>query len=168
MKFDVQFEDEEITVYLTKKNQHFVFEIADVFYDVQAIHWIEGKIDLTIDNDSYTTFVSIDSSRRAHISFDGNIFNSFRKDILIKEDVYSGFGGHSAEDSNIICSPMPGKVIKINVTENEEVKKGDVLVVVESMKMENNIIAPKDGIVQKVNVHQNDMVESSLALIILE
>ena len=156
------------TIIFKNKNQHFEFEISDDLFHVQLIHCLNAKVDITINDDSYTSYISTDSSGKAQISFDGNIFNSFRKDILIKEDVYSGFGGHSSEDNNNICSPMPGKVIKVNVKENDEVKKGQVLVVVESMKMENNIIAPKDGKVIKVNAKQNEMVESSLALIILE
>ncbi|MEI8204131.1 MAG: acetyl-CoA carboxylase biotin carboxylase subunit [Bacteroidota bacterium] len=168
MKFEVHFEEKDIEVYFKNKNQHFEFEISDDLFHVQLIHCLNAKVDITINDDSYTSYISTDSSGKAQISFDGNIFNSFRKDILIKEDVYSGFGGHSSEDNNNICSPMPGKVIKVNVKENDEVKKGQVLVVVESMKMENNIIAPKDGKVIKVNAKQNEMVESSLALIILE
>jgi biotin carboxyl carrier protein len=64
-----------------------------------------------------------------------------------------------------IVSPMPGKVIKINVKKGEEVKRGQTLLIVEAMKMENNIIAPNDGVIDEVNVKVGEMVNSSTSLI---
>jgi biotin carboxyl carrier protein len=63
---------------------------------------------------------------------------------------------------------MPGKVIKINVTAGDKVKKGQVLLIIEAMKMENLIAAPAEGVVQKVNVGLNQMVETSMPLLDLE
>jgi biotin carboxyl carrier protein len=60
---------------------------------------------------------------------------------------------------------MPGKVIKINVGEGEEVKRGQTLLIVEAMKMENYITAPSNGVVEKVNVKVGEMVNSSTRLV---
>ena len=100
------------------------------------------------------------------MSYDGHIFELSRKDILVEEDVFSNVGADGKEDGEIV-SPMPGKVIKVNVKEGDEVKKGNVLLIVEAMKMENNIICPKDGVVEKVNVKAGDMVDGSLELVVL-
>ena len=62
-------------------------------------------------------------------------------------------------------SPMPGKVIKVNVKEGDEVKVDDVLCVVEAMKMENNIKAMTSGKVAKVFVKENDKVDVKTILI---
>ena len=62
---------------------------------------------------------------------------------------------------------MPGKVIKINVSENQEVKKGNVLIIVEAMKMENSITAPRDCKIEKINVKAGEMVETSTIMISL-
>ena len=62
-------------------------------------------------------------------------------------------------------SPMPGKVIKVNVKEGDDVKEGDVLCVVEAMKMENNIKAMTSGKVAKVFVGENDKVDVKTILI---
>jgi biotin carboxyl carrier protein len=53
------------------------------------------------------------------------------------------------------------------VKEGDEVKKGNVLLIVEAMKMENNIVSPKDAVVEKVNVKAGDMVDGSLELVVL-
>ncbi len=62
---------------------------------------------------------------------------------------------------------MPGKVVKINVKEGQKVKKGDLLLVVEAMKMENNIISPKEGKIDKINVKTGEMVNGSKELLVL-
>jgi len=60
---------------------------------------------------------------------------------------------------------MPGKVIKINVREGEEVKRGSLLMIIEAMKMENMILSPLNGKVDKINVSVNDRVEISNPLV---
>lgn len=62
-------------------------------------------------------------------------------------------------------SPMPGKVIKVNVKEGDDVKEGDILCVVEAMKMENNIKAMTSGKVDKIYVNENDKVDVKTILI---
>jgi biotin carboxyl carrier protein len=59
---------------------------------------------------------------------------------------------------------MPGTILKVNVSNGQAVKKGDVLMVLEAMKMENEILAPNDGTVSSVNVNQGATVESGSVL----
>jgi biotin carboxyl carrier protein len=63
-----------------------------------------------------------------------------------------------------IKAPMPGTILKVNVSNGQAVKKGDVLMVLEAMKMENEILAPNDGTVSSVNVNQGATVESGSVL----
>ncbi len=65
----------------------------------------------------------------------------------------------------MIKAPMPGKVIKIDVSEKEEVRKNQTLVVVEAMKMENEIKSTIDGYVKKIFVSAGDLVDSEKPLI---
>lgn len=57
-----------------------------------------------------------------------------------------------------ITAPMPGTVLKVNVELGDDVKKGDVLLILEAMKMENEIVASKDGIVASIHVAQGSKV----------
>jgi len=59
-----------------------------------------------------------------------------------------------------ILSPLPGTVLRVNVSAGQSVKAGEVLMVLEAMKMENDIVAPEDGVVSAVNVKQGDTVQS--------
>ncbi len=65
-------------------------------------------------------------------------------------------------------TPMPGKVVKILVQENQPVEKGQTIAIVEAMKMENEIHAPIDGIVKKIFVKPGDQVNPDDALIRIE
>ncbi len=58
-----------------------------------------------------------------------------------------------------VTAPMPGKILKVVASAGASVKKGDVLVVLEAMKMENDIVAPQDGTVVSVNVSAGQNVE---------
>ncbi len=66
--------------------------------------------------------------------------------------------------ASTICAPMPGTILKINVQNGQKVKKGDVLMILEAMKMENEIMAPNDGTVASVAVAQGASVESGTVL----
>ena len=63
-----------------------------------------------------------------------------------------------------VNAPMPGKILKVNAAAGAAVKKGDVLVVLEAMKMENEICAPQDGTVASINVTAGQSVESGAVL----
>lgn len=62
-------------------------------------------------------------------------------------------------------SPMPGMVVAIPVSEGQEVKKGDVLVILESMKMQNELKSPRNGTVTRLRVHTGDGVEQRQTLL---
>ncbi|WP_297466303.1 biotin/lipoyl-containing protein, partial [Thermococcus sp.] len=66
---------------------------------------------------------------------------------------------------NTVTAPMPGKILKVLVSEGQEVKTGQGLVVLEAMKMENEIPAPKDGIVKKIYVKEGDTVNTGDPLV---
>lgn len=64
-----------------------------------------------------------------------------------------------AGDSTIpVVAPLPGTIMEIKVRQGDIVKKGDTLLIMEAMKMENNVLAEKDGVVEKMNVRPGDNV----------
>lgn len=168
MQIKILFAEKEyyIGIECPKKNEY-TFDIEGKTYHATLKENAEGKLAFYMDDFFYTTYISEDTKGNAFLSCHSHIFNLLRKDILSKD--YSVFRLEDfVEDTNTITSPMPGKVIKISVSEGDELKKGDVLIIIEAMKMENRIFATKDCKIQKVNVKVGDMVESSTGLITLD
>ena len=66
-----------------------------------------------------------------------------------------------------VTSPMPGTILSVNVQNGASVKKGDVLLILEAMKMENEIMAPVDGTIASVNVQQGASVETGAVLCVI-
>ena len=64
----------------------------------------------------------------------------------------------AASGANKVTAPMPGTVLQVKVSQGQSVKKGDVICVLEAMKMENDIPAPCDGVVASVNVQKGASV----------
>ncbi len=66
-----------------------------------------------------------------------------------------------------VTSPMPGNILSVNVTNGTAVKKGDVLMILEAMKMENEIMSPCDGTVLSVGVTKGATVETGAVLCVI-
>ena len=80
----------------------------------------------------------------------------------------------SCDWSSDVCSsdltvdaPMPGKVLSVNVKKGDKVASGDVLLILEAMKMQNEIMAPSDGVVSDIRVNAGDTVATGDVMIVM-
>ncbi|ERM93349.1 DUF2118 domain-containing protein [Caldanaerobacter subterraneus] len=74
----------------------------------------------------------------------------------------------TGKGSKVVSAPMPGTILDVKVREGDRVKRGDVLLILEAMKMENEIMAPEDGIVASVNVSKGASVNTGDVLVTME
>lgn len=65
----------------------------------------------------------------------------------------------------VVKSPMPGLIVAVAVKPGQEIKKGEQVIILESMKMENELRSPRDGVVHRVHVSQGASVEKDQALV---
>lgn len=73
----------------------------------------------------------------------------------------------AAAGSIKVDAPMPGNILDVKVSNGTAVKAGQVLVILEAMKMENEIVAPQDGTVASINVNKGDTVEAGQTIVTL-
>ncbi|MBQ0768878.1 MAG: acetyl-CoA carboxylase biotin carboxyl carrier protein subunit, partial [Bizionia sp.] len=86
-------------------------------------------------------------------------------DDLIKE---MGFEIGASKQVNDIKAPMPGLILSISVSEGQEVKENDPLLILEAMKMENVFNSPRDGVIKSIAIKTGDAVEKNQLLIEFE
>lgn len=75
--------------------------------------------------------------------------------------------GAALAAGEVVKSPMPGNILKINVAQGQKVEEGDVLLVLEAMKMENEIVATKSGTVAQIVTAKGAVVETGAPLVVI-
>ena len=75
--------------------------------------------------------------------------------------------GAALAAGKVVKSPMPGNILKINVSQGQKVKEGDVLIILEAMKMENEIVATKSGTVAQIVTAKGAVVETGAPLVVI-
>lgn len=158
--FDVEF--------LSKKGNDYKLLINKEPYTICGRFKNENEIIFKLDNNYYNAFCSNDNKQNGFVTIQAYTFNIRRKDVLAEEMSLSELIESTGIISNTVKSPMPGRIVDIKVELNQEVKKGDVLIILESMKMENQILAPKNGKIKQIFVQKSQMVDGSKTLIELE
>lgn len=76
-------------------------------------------------------------------------------------------GASSSDDEGGLSAPMPGKILEVHVSEGQSVKSGDVLMIMEAMKMEHKIVASSDGKVEAIHFKEGDQVPQGAELLTL-
>ena len=75
--------------------------------------------------------------------------------------------GAALAAGEVVKSPMPGNILKINVSQGQQVAEGDVLLVLEAMKMENEVVATKSGTVAQIVTAKGAVVETGAPLVVI-
>lgn len=118
-------------------------------------------------NRSYTTeVVELNKEEKtAVVKVNGNLYAVNVKDQFDQLLKQLGMDNLAANKIQQVKAPMPGLVLNVLASEGDEVKKGDNLLVLEAMKMENMIKSPTDGVIKKITIKQGDKVEKNELLI---
>ncbi|WP_025270708.1 pyruvate carboxylase [Hippea sp. KM1] len=139
-----------------------IFDTKAFFYPLNKQEEIEVEIE-----EGKTLFVKYVSMtepdkrgyRKVLFELNGQARSVKIKDNKIAAAIKSNVKGN-LDDPKDICAMMPGKIVKINFKENNKVKKDDVVVITEAMKMETKIKAATDGVVEKVYLSEGDTIEA--------
>jgi biotin carboxyl carrier protein len=150
---------------LEKKGDRFILHHQGSSFEADIKVVSENVYSLLVEGHSYLIYIAREKDKK-FIFLDG-------QSCIIQKPGQEGKRLDRGEDradkgKSIVTAPMPGKVIKINVSEKEAVRKNQTLAIVEAMKMENEIKSPIDGQVKKIFVAAGDLVDSEKPLLELE
>lgn len=155
--------DEEIIDIEISNEKPFCIRILDKEYVVENVLFSDSYLLFEFKGKRFQFYRSRSSEGKSFVSCKGIVYELERWSELqldLKDIALSDEGSNGK-----IIAPMPGKVVKIEVKEGQKVTKGDVLLVMEAMKMENSILAPFNGSIENVFVKEGDQVQNSMKLL---
>mgnify|MGYP003159732474 CR=1 FL=1 len=147
--------------------------------DVSLVNKEGNKVQLTIDGKPYEVDIVMAENGSCSILHEGNSYNaeliqkeskkSYDVDIVDTQAKYLRMkkGDDTRQDDKIIA-PMPGKVVKIPVQKGDHLQAGDIVIVLEAMKMQSNYKVNSECIVKDILVNEGDSVNGNQTLILLE
>jgi len=165
VEFEFLLNDVLQQISLEKKEGFYVFSYGEKTYEADIQQISPHQISVLIDDVSFQIYTAKDKDSR-YFLVDGQQF-VVKEPTEQVEDFRKG-EERTSEGTLLVKAPMPGKVIKICVSEKDEVRKNQTLAIVEAMKMENEIKASVDGTIKKIHVSAGDLVDSEMPLIELE
>ena len=167
MQLTVDVEGQKVPVSITDASTGKITgTIGEKPFKVDFIQYDNSQLKIMLNGRTETVYCSVNDEQQTIVNFHGLNFTCYRTDQL--NDTMDYACKETVNDKSRLVSPMPGKVVKINVKEGDEVAEGMIMVVVEAMKMENNIVAMAKAKVKKVFVAEGQMVDNKMQLIELE
>ena len=152
----------------TLGNSEYVVRIQGKERKLRILNMTPEGIEFMLDN-SYHMAKYLDSTTAKMTVVVDGIQITFDKRSAFNKVVYKISGAESAVDSQVnLRSQIPGRVASINATVGDKVKKGDVLCVLESMKMQVSIKSHKDGVIKAVKIKQGASVAKNDVLMEIE
>jgi len=144
-------ENHVYNVSIERRDKHYFITYDNTEYKVEAKETQPGQLKIKI-GDRIIKSVITEGEKEKFVFVDGDVFK-------VKPVELTGRKKTDKKEEGDLSSPISGKVVTIKVKNGDSVKKGDVLMVIEAMKMEYLIRAPFDGKVQKINFKEKDQIE---------
>jgi biotin carboxyl carrier protein len=150
MFINYEYENHVYNVEIEHKDGKFLITYDNTIYTVDASEIKPGQFKIKL-GDRFIKCIIAEGKDGKFIFIDGDVFKVKTVPLTGRKSAIRREGG--------LASPISGKVVRVNVKEGDSVKKGEVLMVIEAMKMEYLIKAPYDGRVKRVNFKENDQIE---------
>lgn len=155
-------EDQDVNVELSRAREGYRVHIGERVLPVDLRTGADGRAWLTIDGEHHEVVVATRGDD-VFVHVDGAAYQLRYRHPL--DRLAASLHG-SAEDS--VRAPMPGSIVAVHVKPGESVAKGQVLLVMESMKMETTVTAPRDGVIQAVQYEKGQTFDRDALLLSFE
>lgn len=164
LKFTMGEEEQHIKIGFIDR-QMIRFRYHENEYVITEIKNEGGKLSFILDGEPWKVSYAPLATGEEIVEYQGLKVVFKRLDVLPQQAAILGFFDGHEHNGNKIISPMFGKIVKINVKENDTITKGDVLLVIDSMKIENNLLAPRKAKIVRIMINPGDQVELNRPLI---
>lgn len=166
MSVEIKLNNRYATVELLEQQDNLLkIKVDDIIYNIDLMHTNDGTFSILENNRSHDIeLVPLDHPKK-YLGY--TLYKTFDVEVIDAETRYllDRVGGHLESSEKNISAPMPGKVVKVLVSEGEQVTKGQTVIILSAMKMESEYKAPTDGTVGKVHVTEGNTVEGNQVLI---
>lgn len=162
MKYIASVEDQSFEVEI-RPNDQLVINGVPVQADFQSVA-NQPVYTLLLNGESFEALV-YPSDRGVQVLLRGRLFDFMVEDERQRRLRQSSSGVTIQSGEYQLKAPMPGMVVVVPVEEGQEIQSGDDLVILESMKMQNELKAPRDGIISRVRVKAGDNVDQNQVLL---
>ncbi len=150
------------------KNNNLVLNIDDKKHELKIISFKSNILEFIFDNSYYEIRVLESTSTDLKILLNGNPL-TLKKHSKLAEIIEKSAGrGGGGSSQNSISSQIPGRVISVSISKGDSVKKGDNIVVLESMKMQVAIKSPRDGVIKELKVKEGQSISRNDVVAVLE
>lgn len=166
MSIEIRIDKRIAAVEILKQFENLLeIRVDDKIYQVDLMHNDEGIFSILANGQSFNIELVPQAKAKHFTAY--TLYDTYDIEVIDAESRYrrnrSGISPLASENS--IISPMPGKVVKIQVKVGDEVKMGDTLITISAMKMESEYKSPKDGKITKIHVSEGSTVDANQVLI---
>ena len=165
MKYITTIDDKEFLIEIID-DTHVSIDGKIVEVDFESVE-SQPVFSLIVDGKSYEAYV-YQGEEALEVLVKGRLYHSRVEDERERRLRAASGGGAVEAGTFHLKAPMPGLVVSISVEEGQEVKKGDVLLILESMKMQNELKSPRDGVVGRIYIAAGDSVEQRKKMMSVE
>ena len=168
--------EKEFTITINEKVSHKVslkdgqITLDGNAFDADVLKISDNEFHVIRNNRSYNILITElkRGEKKLTVKVNGTKYSAVVKDRL--DDLLHSMGMDKASAHKVseVKAPMPGLVLRVMVEGGQQIKKGDALVVLEAMKMENILKSPADAVVKKISVVKGDKVEKNQVMLVME
>ena len=157
VEFNYEYDGRIYKMKVEKTKDAYLITFDETTYTVNATEIKPGYLRIKLGDKIIKAVIS-EGNESKFVFLNGNVYN-------IRRAISKG---RKIEKEDEILSPISGKVVKVEVKEGDRVKKGDVIMVIEAMKMEYLIKAPYDGIIKKIYFKKDEQIDMGVKPVEIE
>ena len=166
MSIEIRLDKRIASVEILKQFENLLeIKIDGKIYQVDLMHNDEGIFSILANGHSFNIELVPQTKPKHYTAY--SLYDTYDVEVIDAESRYrrNRTGASPMASENSIISPMPGKVVKVQVKTGDEVKMGDTLITISAMKMESEYKSPKDGTIAKIHVSEGSTVDANQVLI---